>query len=61
MDVILVTECSLKETKPDWRWQLTASGRFAHHDEYVIGVGKDHGFDLVFLEKMDGFRVSAQM
>jgi len=46
----------LSTTKPDWRWQLTASGRFAHGKEYVLEVGESHGLSLVHYEKLDNFR-----
>ena len=46
----------LAESKPDWRWQLTASGRFAHRKEYVAAVGQRHGLHLVHYEPMEGFR-----
>ena len=46
----------LKETKPDWRWQLTPSGRFAHNREYVEAIGKDHNLKTIYYEQMDGFR-----
>jgi len=49
-------EASLAATKPDWRWQITASGRFAHRKEYVVSVGKRHSFELVHYDNMDGFR-----
>ena len=42
----------LETTKPNWRWQLTASGRFAHRKEYVIRTGSDHGLELVHYEPM---------
>ena len=29
-------EATLKESKPDWRWQLTASGRFAHRKGWCL-------------------------
>lgn len=47
---------SLEESKPDWRWQLTPSGRFAHRKEYVVSVGKAHDLELVHYERLDGFR-----
>jgi predicted TPR repeat methyltransferase len=56
LSIFGMVEYSLKESKPDWRWQLTPSGRFAHRDEYVVSVGVDHGFHLIHVEKMDGFR-----
>ena len=46
----------LKESKPDWRWQLTASGRFAHNRHYVEGVGKEHDLYLFHYEPLDNFR-----
>ena len=48
--------CSLDETKPDWRWQLTVSGRFAHRKEYVAKMGLSHDLTLVHYENLDGFR-----
>jgi predicted TPR repeat methyltransferase len=42
----------LKETKSNWKWQLTKSGRFAHRKEYVIDVGVTHGLELVHYESM---------
>ena len=47
---------SLAETKPDWRWQLTASGRFAHHKEYIASVGRQRGLTTVYYQALDGFR-----
>jgi len=49
-------EDALASTKPDWRWQLTASGRFAHRKDYVLSVGKKFNLDLVYYEPLDGFR-----
>ena len=46
----------LTETKPDWRWQLTASGRFAHRKEYVESLANDVGLKVIYTEIMDGFR-----
>lgn len=46
----------LLESMPDWRWQLTPSGRFAHRKEYVEKVGADAQLDLVHYEVLDGFR-----
>jgi len=48
--------CSLKVTKPDWRWQLTSSGRFAHRRQYVEEVGKRNSLRTVYYERLDGFR-----
>jgi len=50
------TELILDESKPDWRWQLTASGRFAHRKEYVVNVGRAHNLALIHYESLDGFR-----
>jgi len=46
----------LAQSKPDWRWQLTASGRFAHRKEYVQSVGEVHNLKLVHYEPMADFR-----
>jgi len=46
----------LDETKPGWRWQLTASGRFAHRKQYVEEVGQAHGLSVIHYELLDGFR-----
>ena len=55
--LLLSTLChSLDTSKPDWRWQLTASGRFAHRKEYIATVGKKHDLEVVHYEKLDGFR-----
>ena len=47
---------SLTETKPDWRWQLTASGRFAHNKEYVASVGRQRGLETIYYQPLEGFR-----
>lgn len=49
-------ESILEEAKPDWRWQLTASGRFAHRKKYIADVGHTHGLTVVYYENLDGFR-----
>ena len=49
-------EASLEESKPDWRWQLTASGRFAHRKEYVEEVSRKHGFRIFYYQAMNDFR-----
>ncbi len=46
----------LNENKPDWRWQLQPSGRFAHNRNYVAEVGKDHNLKVVHYEAMRAFR-----
>lgn len=50
------TTYSLDVSKPDWRWQLTPSGRFAHRKGYVLTVGTTRGLELVHYEPLDGFR-----
>ena len=50
------SEKTLAESKPDWRWQLTASGRFAHRKSYVESISVDHGFTVFHYEPLDGFR-----
>ena len=47
---------SLMETKPDWRWQLTPSGRFAHRKEYVEQIAEAYRLELMHYESLDGFR-----
>jgi len=49
-------QSTLDKTKPGWKWQLTASGRFAHRKEYVINLGRSHKLSLVHYESLDGFR-----
>ena len=49
-------EAILSESKPDWRWQLTASGRFAHRKEYIADIGNQFGLQVVHYEALDGFR-----
>jgi len=49
-------ESTLSEITPDWRWKLTASGRFAHRKEYIATVGHTHDLKVVHYEKLDGFR-----
>mmetsp|Transcript_40932 Transcript_40932/g.96050 ORF Transcript_40932/g.96050 Transcript_40932/m.96050 type:complete len:95 (+) Transcript_40932:1496-1780(+) len=49
-------EESLSVTKPDWKWQLSASGRFVHRKEYVLSVAKEYSFDLVYYDTLEGFR-----
>jgi predicted TPR repeat methyltransferase len=46
----------LSESKPNWRWQLTASGRFAHNRRYVEEIGKDHDLQLMHYEPLENFR-----
>lgn len=50
------SEETLATTKPDWRWQLTPSGRFAHRKTYVEQVGIDHDLHLVHHEPLVDFR-----
>ena len=54
-NVSVENEQVLQSTMPEWRWQLTASGRFAHRKEYVIQTGQDHGLELVHYESMGRF------
>ena len=56
-NVNVENEKLLETTKPNWRWQLTASGRFAHRKEYVIRTGHEHGLALVHYEPMGMFFV----
>ena len=50
------SERSLEETKPDWRWQLTASGRFAHRHAYVKTVSENHSLAVMHYEPLTDFR-----
>lgn len=49
-------QISLDEAKPDWRWQLTPSGRFAHRKQYVESVAEQYSMEVVRYEKLDAFR-----
>jgi predicted TPR repeat methyltransferase/uncharacterized glyoxalase superfamily protein PhnB len=56
------TEQYLNDSKGnDWRWQLTASGRFAHRKEYVIRTSQAHQLQTIHYEAMDGFRSEGGM
>lgn len=46
----------LQEAKPDWRWQLQPSGRFAHNKKYVEEVGVQCHIKLLYYEEMRNFR-----
>jgi predicted TPR repeat methyltransferase len=55
-NVDVETSKVLAETKPDWRWQLTKSGRFAHRKGYVGATSEKHGMRLVHYEPLIDFR-----
>lgn len=42
--------------KPEWRWQITPSGRIAHRKEYVEAVARQNSFEVVLYDNLDGFR-----
>mmetsp|Transcript_3382 Transcript_3382/g.6861 ORF Transcript_3382/g.6861 Transcript_3382/m.6861 type:complete len:477 (-) Transcript_3382:30-1460(-) len=42
--------------RPDWRWKLTPSGRFAHRKAYVEDALKEAGLTLVKHQYMENFR-----
>lgn len=44
----------LDTSKSEWRWQLTASGRFAHRKEYVVKASEQHGFTVQHYEPLTG-------
>ena len=46
----------LNQLKPDWRWQIGASGRIAHRKSYIEDTAKDHALSVVLYEKLDSFR-----
>lgn len=50
------TEETLAESKPTWRWQLTASGRFAHRRSYVEAVSQENQLKVAHYEPLDDFR-----
>lgn len=50
------TEAALATSKPEWRWQLTASGRFAHRKDYVESVARQHALKVVHYEELNNFR-----
>jgi predicted TPR repeat methyltransferase len=50
------SEIALVTSKPDWKWQLTASGRFAHRKAYVESVCIEHALTILLYETLDGFR-----
>lgn len=47
---------ALDSSKPGWRWQLTASGRFAHNRNYVQEMGTAHDLHLFHYEPLENFR-----
>ena len=55
-NVSTMSETSLNSAKPDWRWQLTPSGRFAHRKQYVEAIAEQHAMEVVRYETMDAFR-----
>ena len=50
------SEARLNSIVPEWRWQLTPSGRVAHRKEYVEDIAKENGFQTVLYDKLDNFR-----
>lgn len=46
----------LSKSKSDWRWQLTASGRFAHRKAYVESMAMQHSLRIVHYEELIDFR-----
>eukprot|EP00577_Skeletonema_sp_RCC1716_P001155 CAMPEP_0113379150 /NCGR_PEP_ID=MMETSP0013_2-20120614/4074_1 /TAXON_ID=2843 ORGANISM="Skeletonema costatum, Strain 1716" /NCGR_SAMPLE_ID=MMETSP0013_2 /ASSEMBLY_ACC=CAM_ASM_000158 /LENGTH=552 /DNA_ID=CAMNT_0000261409 /DNA_START=84 /DNA_END=1742 /DNA_ORIENTATION=+ /assembly_acc=CAM_ASM_000158 len=50
------SEARLNAIVPEWRWQLTPSGRVAHRKEYVEDIAKENGFQTVLYDKLDNFR-----
>ena len=55
-NVSIENEKRLNKLKPDWRWQLTPSGRVAHRKEYVSLTAKALSLETVLYEKLDAFR-----
>jgi predicted TPR repeat methyltransferase len=55
-NVDIANEKLLSESTPDWRWQLTPSGRFAHRQSYVEAVCKSHSLEVIHYEPLIDFR-----
>ncbi len=55
-DVDAESEASLNVTKPQWRWMLTPSGRFAHRKQHVEELGRQHSLETIYYEHLEGFR-----
>lgn len=55
-NVSIENEERLLAQRPDWRWQITPSGRISHRKEYVEAIAKDNSFEVVLYENLDGFR-----
>lgn len=51
------SEARLNAIVPQWRWQLTPSGRVAHRKEYVEDIATASGFQTILYDKLDNFRV----
>jgi predicted TPR repeat methyltransferase len=49
-------ELRLSTLKPDWRWQITSSGRIAHRKKYVEAAATENSLHVALYEKLDGFR-----
>eukprot|EP00984_Skeletonema_dohrnii_P007754 scaffold2857_cov104-Skeletonema_dohrnii-CCMP3373.AAC.8 len=50
------SEARLNAIVPEWRWQLTPSGRVAHRKEYVEDIAKANSFQTILYDKLDNFR-----
>jgi len=50
------SEARLNAIVPEWRWQLTPSGRVAHRKQYVEDIAKANGFQTILYDKLDNFR-----
>lgn len=55
-DVDAETANVLEDTKPEWRWQLTKSGRFAHRRGYVEETARKYGLTPIHYEALVDFR-----
>ena len=59
LEIVSYTLClllRLNQLKPDWHWQIGASGRIAHRKSYIEDTAKDHSLSVVLYEKLDSFR-----
>mmetsp|Transcript_12889 Transcript_12889/g.23155 ORF Transcript_12889/g.23155 Transcript_12889/m.23155 type:complete len:614 (-) Transcript_12889:272-2113(-) len=58
-NVSIENEKRLDQLKPNWRWQLTPSGRVAHRKQYVEETARAHSLDTILYEKLDNFRAES--
>ena len=47
--------------KPNWIWQITPSGQFAHRKEYVEPVADVNDLEAMHYDRMDEFRYEKEI